>query len=147
MTFEGIPRASQLNPYADGMNPYAAAHAAKTDQAGRPLVKGLQKEEKIKSVTKEDQQQHDHEEEDPQEEPFTEEEAEQVRIFARMRGIMNFSLESGARYEFAINPDTGLVDLTAATTGQVVLTLTPEELVQLSRKIHRYAGVLTDHSG
>ena len=147
MSFEGIPRPGQLTPYTDGMNPYAAANAARTDQAGKPLVKGLEKEQKIKSVTREDRQQD--EAEDPQEqeqELFSEDEADQIRIFARLRGIMNFSLESGTHYEFTMNQATGLVELTSEH-GDIVLTITPAEMVELSGKIQRYAGVLTDTSG
>lgn len=147
MAFDGIPRPSQITPYTDVMNPYVAGNAARTEQAGKPLVQGPEKEDKIKSVHKEERQYHDAEDEEEKEESFSEEEAEQLKIFARMRGIMNFSLESGTRYEFKINPENGMVDLVAADTGQVAMTLTPEELIQVSQKIHRYAGILTDRSG
>ncbi len=146
MGFDGIPRPSQITPYTDALNPYIAGNAARAEQAGKPLVKGPQREEQIKSVHKEERQYHEADDEEENEEGFTEEEAEQVRLFARMRGLMNFSLESGTRYEFRMNPETGLMDLVEADSGQVVLTLTPEELLQLSRKIQRYAGMLTDRS-
>lgn len=146
MGFEGIPRPAQVNPYTDPLNPYAAANAARSEQAGKPLIKSLTKEEQVKALQRDnrDQSQSDDDEEG---EAFTEEEAEQIRLFAKMRGLINISLQSGVRYEFHVNPETGLVDLIDMESGQVVLQLQPEELMQLSQKIQRYAGMLTDRSG
>jgi uncharacterized FlaG/YvyC family protein len=128
------------------MNPYAAGNSARSDQAHRPMVKALSKEEQIKALQRE-QHQHDEDDEEETPEPFSEEEEEQIRLFAKMRGLMNFSLEQGVHYEFHINPQTGLVDLVESSTGKVVLQLMPDELMQLSQKIQRYAGMLTDRNG
>lgn len=147
MSFDGVPRPSQLNAYGDAMNPYTAANAARVNQAGKPLVQSLNKEEKVSALKKEERQHHDAEDDEEQEEAFSEEEAEQLRLFAKMRGIMNFSLESGVAYEFHINQTSGMIDLVEAKSGKSVLSLTPAELQQLSGKIHRYAGMLTDASG
>lgn len=146
MGFEGIPRPAQVNPYTDPLNAYAAANAARSDQAGKPLVKSLTKEEQVKALQRENR---DHSQADDEEEgeAFTDEEAEQIRLFAKMRGLMNLSLQSGVRYEFHVNSETGLVDLVDVESGQVILQLQPEELMQLSQKIQRYAGMLTDRSG
>jgi uncharacterized FlaG/YvyC family protein len=147
MSFDGIPRPSSLNPYSDPLGAYAAANAARAEREGKPLVQSLDKEEKIKGLQREqrDQGQADHEDDDG--EAFSEEEAEQIRIFAKMRGMMNLALDSAKRYEFRVNELTGLVDLIEMETGRLVLQLTPEELMDLSQKIERYAGVLTDHNG
>jgi uncharacterized FlaG/YvyC family protein len=146
MGFDGIPRPAQINPYTDAMNPYAAASSARSEQAQRPLVKALTKEEQIKALQREQHQQDDEEDEEDAE-PFSEEEEAQIRLFAKMRGLMNFSLEQGVRYEFRINAQTGLVDLVDVGSDTVVLQLHPDELMQLSQKIQRYAGMLTDRSG
>jgi len=146
MGFDGVPRPAQVNPYTDPLNPYTAANAARTDQAGKPLIKSLTKEEKIKAL-EEEKRDYPQQEDEEQGEAFSEEEAEQIRLFAKMRGLMNVSLESGMRYEFHINPQTGLVDMMEAETGKVVLQLQPDELMQLSQQIQRYAGMLTDRSG
>lgn len=146
MGFEGIPRPAQVNPYTDPLNAYAAANAARTDNAGKPLIRSLSKEEQVKALQRENKEHHPDDEEE-EGEAFTEEEAEQIRLFAKMRGLMNISLQSGVRYEFHVNPETGLVDLIDMESRQVVLQLQPEELMQLSRKIQRYAGMLTDRSG
>ena len=146
MGFEGIPRPAQVNPYTDPLNPYAAANAARSDQAGKPLVKSLTKEEQVKALQRESQE-HSQTDDEAEGEAFTDEEAEQIRLFAKMRGLMNISLQSGVRYEFHVNSETGLVDLVDVESGQVILQLQPEELMQLSQKIQRYAGMLTDRSG
>jgi flagellar protein FlaG len=146
MGFDGIPRPAQVNPYTDPMNPYMAANSAKSDRAGKPLVKELNKEEQVKALYREQPQHHDADDEQ-EHEPFSEEEEEQIRLFAKMRGIMDFSLKTGARYEFHINAQSGMVDLIDLESGDVVLQLQPEELLQLSQKIQRYAGMLTDRSG
>lgn len=146
MGFDGVPRPAQVNPYTDPLNPYTAVNAARTEQAGKPLVKSLTKEEKIKAL-EEEKREYPQPEDEEQGEAFTDEEAEQIKLFAKMRGLMNVSLESGVRYEFHINPQTGLVDMIEAGTGKVVLQLQPDELMQLSKQIQRYAGMLTDRSG
>lgn len=146
MGFEGIPRPAQVNPYTDPLNPYAAANAARSEQVGKPLIKSLTKEEQVKALQRDNREQ-SQSDDDEEGEAFTEEEAEQIRLFAKMRGLINISLQSGVRYEFHVNPETGLVDLIDMESGQVVLQLQPEELMQLSQKIQRYAGMLTDRSG
>jgi uncharacterized FlaG/YvyC family protein len=128
------------------MNPYAAANSARSEQTQRPLVKALSKEEQIKALQREQHQQEDDDEEETAE-PFSEEEEEQIRLFAKMRGLMNFSLQQGVHYEFHVNAQSGLIDLVESGSGKVVLQLMPAELMQLSRKIQRYAGILTDRSG
>ena len=60
---------------------------------------------------------------------------------------MNVALEKGTKYKFQINPENGMVDLRDANTGKHVLSMTPSELMQISGKIERYAGVLTDRAG
>jgi uncharacterized FlaG/YvyC family protein len=146
MGFDGIPRPAQVNPYTDPMNPYAAANSAKMERARKPLVKELNKEEQVKALYREQPHHHDSDEEQ-EHEPFSEEEEEQILLFAKMRGIMDFSLKTGVRYEFHINAQSGMVDLIDLESGQVVLQLQPEELLQLSQKIQRYAGMLTDRNG
>jgi uncharacterized FlaG/YvyC family protein len=146
MGFDGIPRPAQINPYTDPMNPYTAGNSARTDKAKKPLVKALSKEERIEALQREQHQPDDSDDQD-EAEPFSEEEEEQIRLFARMRGLMTFSLEKGVRYEFHINAQSGMVDLMEMGTGKVVLQLHPDELMQLSQKIQRYAGLLTDRSG
>ncbi len=147
MTFDGIPRPSQLNSYADPLNPYLAGNAARVERAGKPLIKGPKGEEKVKGLQREERQYHEAEDEEEKGEAFSEEEAEQIHLFARMRGIMNLALDSGARYEFRINDEAGVVDLVESGTDKIVLQLLPEEVMQLSQKMQRYAGRLTDRTG
>lgn len=142
MGFDGVPR---IYPQTDPLNPYLAEHAARSENASKPRVKEAKKDEKVIGVHKELPQYDD--EDEGRQEPFSEEELEQIMIFARMRGIMNLALEKGVVYQFQVNPETGLVDLIAENTGKAVLSLTPEELMELTQKVQRYAGVLTDRSG
>lgn len=147
MSFDGIPRPSQVNAYTHVLNPYQAQNQARAENDKIPLVQSPHQKDKVKALQKE---QHEHaqaDEEAESDEFFDEEEAEQLRIFAKMRGIMNFSLENGVRYTFQVNTTTGLIDLVEEMTGNVVLKLMPEELMQLSQKIQRYAGILTDRTG
>lgn len=148
MSFEGIPRPAQVNPYQDPMSAHQAANAARSQHAGRPMIQTPAGDEKIKGLHREERERHAFQDEDEARgNAFDEEEIEQIMLFARMRGIMNFSLETGARYEFRLNPETGLVDLVSLETRQVVLQLLPDELMQLSQNIQRYAGMLTDRTG
>ena len=147
MGFDGIPKPAQLNPYTGSMNPYAAANAARTDNAAKPLIKSPGKEEKVKATQRDEREYHQADDEEERGELFSEEEAEQILLMAKVRGIMNLSLETGKRYEFHLNPENGMIDLIEAGSGTVVLQLLPEELMNLSQKIQRYAGMLTDHAG
>lgn len=148
MAFDGIPRPAQFTPPVDALNPYLGANAARAKEAGKPKVQSLGHEEKIKGVLKEQQENHAGDEDaEREQESFNEEEAEQIRLFAKMRGILNFSLEKGVNYQFQINPTTGLIELLNMDAGTIALILTHDELMQLSEKIHRYAGILTDRSG
>jgi hypothetical protein len=146
MGFEGLPRPSQVNPYTDPLNPYTAGNLARTDQAGKPLIQKLSKEEAIKAL-EEERRRYEQADDDASGETFSEEEAEEILLFAKMRGLMNVSLQSGKRYEFRMNPQTGMVELTAMDSGELVLQLTPVELMRLSEKLQRYAGMLTDLNG
>jgi uncharacterized FlaG/YvyC family protein len=148
MSFDGVPKPGQLTPYATGnMNPYAAANAARLSNTETPLIKKLSRDEKVKAAQREERERHEADDEDERGEAFSEEEAEQIRIMAKMRGIMNLALESGKRYEFQLNVEAGCVDLIEVESGALILQLLPEELMTLSRKIQRYAGMLTDRAG
>lgn len=146
MGFDGIFRPSQVNIQSDSMNPYLAANAAKTERMRKPLIKGPDQDEQVKSLQKEEKESSSDDECNDQE-TLTEEEAEQLHILAKMRGLLNFSLQNGVRYEFHINSEDGLIDLIEAESGKVMLRLLPEEMLRLSEKIQRYAGMLIDRSG
>jgi len=145
MSFDGI-RPSQMHTSADPLSPYLAAHEARTEEARRPQVKQTTKDESSTAVHKELPQYGEEEEEDEQP-VLSEDEAEQILLFAKMRGIMSGALEKGTKFRFQINAETGMVELRDAGTGNIVLTMTPSDLMQLSGKIQRYAGVLTDRAG
>lgn len=146
MGFDGIFRPSQVTPSAGPLNPYTADNLARTEQAGKPLVEKTAKEEALKAL-QEEQRQYDETDEEEKGETFSEEEAQEILLFAKMRGLMNVSMESGRRYEFRINPQTGMVEMIELESGELVLQLTPVELAKLSEKLQRYAGMLTDRSG
>lgn len=146
MGFDGIFRPSQVNPYTNPLNPYTADNLARAEQAGKPLVQKLTAEEAIQALEEERKQDQEQDEEE-QGETFTEEEAEEILLFAKMRGLMNVSMESGKRYEFHINPETGMVEMRELESGELVIQLTPIELMRLSDKLQRYAGMLTDRNG
>ncbi len=147
MGFEGLPRPAQVNPYTDPLNPYTAGNLARAEQAGKPLIQKLSSEEAIKALEEERRREQAEEDEEEQGEAFSEEEAEQIRLFAKMRGLMNVSLETGKRYEFRLNALTGMVELVELPSEDLILQLTPLELARLSDKLERYAGLLTDLSG
>lgn len=145
MAFDGVPRPSQVQYGSDALNPYLAANAAQTERLKKPLVKGPDSHDRVQATHKEHEQYHDGDEEN--DEGLSQEEQEQILLFAKMRGLLNFSLQEDVRYEFRVNPLTGLIDLVATESGELKLTLTPDELMQMSRKIQRYAGMLADRSG
>ncbi len=145
MGFEGIIRPNPLQS-ANPLNPYAADQALKTANAKKPEIKQPHSDEKTTGVYKE-LPHYDEREERKHQEHLSQEEYEEVMLFARMRGILNLSLSENELYQFHINPETGMVDLIAESNGKVVMTLTPDELMSLTDKIHRYAGMLADRSG
>lgn len=146
MSFDGIQRPSQLNPYSDPLNPSIGAYAAAQEAAHAPQVRTVDKKRRLEATKEKFDPLYDEEtEEEP--ETLSEEEKEQIQIFAKLRGLLNFSLKEGAQYKFHIDPEAGLVNLVAEQTGEVVLRLTPEELIQICGKLKRYAGMMADREG
>ncbi len=143
MSFDGLPRAAQAMPYSNSLNPYIGANQAQTLRRGKPSV------DKNRQAFSSD----DSERALPQEsglsehggDPLTEDEREQVLKFARLRGVLNFSLAHDGLYQFTYNEQTQQVELVDMTGGshQVLLTLTIDELLQMSQRIERFAGLIT----
>ena len=146
MSFDGIPRPSQMNMAQDPLNPYLAANAAKTEQAGKPLIKSPDKDEQVKAL-QQDHQRYQENDDDERREHFDEEEIEEIMLLAKMRGVMHFAMDPDIDYEFRLNPQSGMVELWEVAAHKLMLKLTPDEMMNLSEKIHRAAGMLTDRSG
>ncbi len=142
MSFDGIPRPSQMHAYADPLSPYIGANQASEAARHRPKVGKNKEAYDTEKVNKELEQYHDTD--DEPREGLSEEEREQILIFAKLRGLMNFSLENGVLYKFQVNDETGIVNLVDPRDDTVMLTLTGEELLQVSEKINRYAGMIAD---
>jgi uncharacterized FlaG/YvyC family protein len=68
-------------------------------------------------------------------------------LLAKMRGVINFAMDVNVQYEFRLNPQSGMVALYETESGKLMLQLTPDEMMRLSEKLHRVAGMLTDQSG
>jgi uncharacterized FlaG/YvyC family protein len=145
MSFDGIPRPSQINPH-NPLGAYAAHNAARTDQAGKPLVKSPNKDEQVKALQQDHYRQQE-KDDDERGEPFSEDEIEALMLLAKMRGVMNFALDPDVHYEFRLDPESGQIELREIATNKLMLRLTPDEMMQLAEKIHRAAGMLTDQSG
>lgn len=145
MSFDGMIRPSQFTPVS-GNNPYLADHAARSENVRKPRVIEALGDQKATEVHKE-LPHYNNDDEKKRKKHLTPEEYEEIMLFARMRGVMNLAFEDSELYQFQLNPETGKIDLIAMTTGEVKMSLTPDELSQLSEKIDRYAGVLTDRSG
>ncbi len=146
MSFDGSPRPIQLNPYNDPLGAYSAAYAARAEQAGKPRIQSPGKDEGLKGLQKEEHQQTD-QDQDEQGQTFSEDEVDAIMLLAKMRGVLNFALDPDIHYEFSLNSASGLVELREVSTGKRMLQLTPEEMIQLSGKLHRAAGMLSDLSG
>ena len=146
MTFDGVPRPSQLNPYTDALGPYSGAYAAR-DLAKVPKVKAVDKKVAIDPLKEKLNQEYDDDDEEGAQEFLSDEEKEQIQIFAKLRGLMNFALQEGVQYRFEIENETGCVNLVIVETGQIVLTLTPEELMHVCEKAQRYSGRIMDEAG
>ena len=143
MSFDGVPRPTQLNPYADPTNPCVGAHQASHAAAHRPRVSGNKETFGSEGVRKELAQYRDSEDKESKEE-LTDEEREQLMLFAKLRGIMNFSLDSGVLYRFDFNDETERVELIDDRDGSVVLVLTIDDMLAMSLRMERYAGMITD---
>lgn len=132
------------------MNPYLASNLAHADRSKTPMVKPLEADEAIKALEREPESPHDEEDGDKersQGELLTEEELSDLHKMAKIRGIMDFSLESGTHFDFKLNSATGLVTLVNCQTGEVIMELTAEEVNRFAHKVTRYAGTLTDMNG
>ncbi|MBK8189555.1 MAG: hypothetical protein IPK79_03810 [Vampirovibrionales bacterium] len=144
MSFDGVARPSMLNPYADPLSASLGAHEAARETRNKPRVEkkrgayetiGSHKDLARYSV-----------DEDEQGEGLSEEEREQVLLFARLRGLMNFSLDNSVLYRFVYNPESGRADLVDDRNQRVMLSLTIDELLRLSQRMVRYAGMIADKS-
>ncbi|MGE0200303.1 MAG: hypothetical protein AB7P76_04970 [Candidatus Melainabacteria bacterium] len=141
MGFDGIPSFRRV----DHLNPYAAEQAAKSDNIHRPKIGKPESDEGVHEAPK-----HlagDPDDDENKHAPLTDQELEEVLRFARLRGILSLSFETGALYEFQLNPERGTVDLVKQDSGQVVLSFAPSELHELMQKLDRYAGFLSDRAG
>jgi len=147
MGFEGLSQPGQMNLYTGANNPYLAANAAKLTAAKSPLVKKTEQDEAVTATQRDDRDNAQPDDEDERGERFSEEEAGAIRHMATLRGVLNLALEAGKRYEFQLDAASGLVNLISMETGECILQLYPEELMQLSQKIQRYAGMLTNRAG
>lgn len=145
MAFDGIPKPAQYSP-GGPLNPYAADNAARVQNAKTPKIKKAPSDQGATPTYKELPHYDTDEKEDTQRH-LTEEEYEQIMLFARLRGIMNLALDKGEQYQFQVNPETALVDVIAVSTGRVMISMTAVELMEMTQRIHRYAGVLTDRNG
>lgn len=145
MSFDGI-RTSQVNPQVASS---LMAYGASREVAKKHNVERQQRTYRGAGSRKRDSM----DEflalgpEEPREDFLSEEEREEILRFAKLRGLMNFAFKEGRRYHFQLNPDSGLVDLIELDTGELQISLRPEELMALSDKIHRYAGLMTDQAG
>jgi FlaG protein len=147
MSFEGLPRPF---PRTDAMNPYLASNLAHAERMKTPMIKPLEADEAIKALEREPDNPHDKEDGDEdhsQGELLTEEELSDLHKMAKLRGIMDFSLETGTRFDFKLNPLTGMVTLVNCETGEVIMELDAEEVNRFAHKVTRYAGTLTDLNG
>lgn len=77
---------------------------------------------------------------------LSEEEQALLEKFARIRGLMDFTAAGDKAYQLKINTQNGLVDIVDADSGELAMSLTPDEFHQLSQKMIRYSGTLTDQS-
>lgn len=152
MSFDGVPRPTQLNAYSDPLSSYLASNEASEEARRKSQIKDIDKLAKSNPSRRKDEED-GFDGDDPGSHKrwidydlMSEEERELFRKFAQVRGLMNFSLESGARYSLQINTQTGMVDLVEQGTGQIKLSLTPTELHELSQRMERYAGIMTDRS-
>lgn len=142
MAFDGISRPSQLNAYADPLNPYIGANDAAESAKRKPKIKGNRETfEEDETFKKLDQY---HGDDNDGSDDLSEEEREEIMKFARIRGIVNFALESGVTYEFTYNEESGLVDLQDTRDGKVMLSLSIDELLGLSDRMARYCGLMTN---
>lgn len=143
MSFDGVPKPSQLSPSTDPLSPYLGANQAAYEAQNRPKIQKSQASEKSKAV---DHQSGDYlNEKEDKDEGLQPEEYEQILILARLRGIMNLSFKEGVLYQFHFNEETGLVELINENENTVMLTLSVEELLQVSQRMSRYAGRMSDH--
>ena len=108
MSFDGIPRPSQLQPYGDPLGAHIGANQAADQSRRKPRIGKTRESFSVDPVHKELEQYP--REDDEEQEAFSDEEREQLLVFAKLRGIMNFSLENGVLYRFTVNETSGLVD-------------------------------------
>jgi len=144
MSFDGLSKPSQLHAYSDPLSPYLGATRAASEAAKKPRIDKSKASYRDSAV---DEHASDYlQEEREDKDGLLPEEYEQMMMLAKLRGVMNLSFEEGVLYYFHFNETTGLVELINDRDNRVMLTLTPEELLQVSQRMQRYAGRMTDQS-
>lgn len=144
--FEGVPKPAYILPQSDPVGRYNAL-----SRLHGPSVQDVEELSKGKRVRRRDSEDYPEDAAEErkrrrQEAALTESEEALLKKFAQLRGLMNFSLETGTVYTLAVNSETGLVDVVEQASQRVVMSLTPEEVAQLSGRAERYAGRLTDYA-
>lgn len=70
-----------------------------------------------------------------------------AQLAAQLLGMKALQWQDGHAYQFGWNPSTYQVELRDTTSGQVVLTLSPEQVKQLASQLNRPTGWLTNRTG
>ncbi len=65
---------------------------------------------------------------------------------AILKAQFNLNLDSSLVYEFIFNEKTERMELIDALSGNVLLSLTPEEFIQVTQNMNRNAGIITDRT-
>lgn len=146
MVFDNIPRPIQINPALDNLNMQMAGQIFVDRVSSAERVKGVEASEDSKNLenkTGTHQESADQMDAQQDREQFLSREDRQYIIeLAKMRGLLNFTLDEDKTYRLKINPHSGLVELIEilhADTGKVLLTLSNEDLQKIAQH--------TDHSG
>jgi hypothetical protein len=154
MSFDNVPKPAQLNLNTNNYALFQVAQQTAAQLSRADKISAVAKTESAlhtdtnldRSLEGNEQAGQDH----AQGDHLTREEREHIIHLARLRGLIHFTLGEEKPYRLQLNPATGMVELVEVLndeTGDVVISLTPEELVSLARQTQRFSGLLEDTSG
>jgi len=143
---DGGIRPSQLNPYAQPLSSEAGVFAAAMSNAKRPSIEQLRRSQRNKALAKEKGVAQDDLPDDEEALWISEDEQAELLAYAKLRGIMNLAFHEGHKFRFQWDDDLAKVVLVQEPEGTILLVMDPEDLQELSERMHRYAGMLTNFS-
>jgi len=141
MGFDGLSRPQQALGFTDMLGHLHAAEQAKESARNTHEVS---QHRQVDAIGKDPKQKHDGErkQDPPAKDNVFEEE---LRVLIQKHFKIDF--QNGVVYRFVYREEDDRIILRNTSTDEILLTLAPEEFIQLTEQIKQASGVMTDRVG